>query len=568
MKRFLISLLFAAVLVPAAACPRDLHVVTTGDIHGTYFNRPYVEGDRPRSSMVSVKYYVDSLRAAVGPDNVLLLDCGDSVQGDNASYYFNYVATDVPHIFPRLVKYMGYDACALGNHDIETGHAVYDRIAAQMQQAGIPWLAGNAFRPDGTGYFQEYTVVRKAGRKILVMGYDNPNMGEWLSEEVFSGMRFANLIPLVQERVDQLRAQIKPDAVVVLIHSGTGKGDGSSLENQGLDIFNTIRGVDVLVCAHDHNPVCCTRPECVLVNGGARSANVGHAVLRFRGRKVVERTAETVRMDRRKVDESMVAEFDKDWRTVRDFTLTKVGRLEMPLLSREAYTGMCSYIDFLQTVQLKASGADISVAAPLSFNSKVAAGEVVFNDMFKIYPFENQLYVLDMTGREILSMMEYSYDRWIVTPGEHVLNIKQASDVRTGAKRWSFVNRSYNFDSAAGINYTVDVTKPFGSRVIISSMAGGAPFEPDAHYKVAMTSYRANGGGHLVTTGAGIPREELPGRIVAKYPEIRDFVYQFIKEHGEVGPGLISDRSVLGSWEFVPQTVADPLLEQDMSLVF
>jgi len=222
----------------------------------------------------------------------------------------------------------------------------------------------------------------------------------------------------------------------------------------------------------------------------------------------------------------------------------------------------------LQTVQMKAGGADISLAAPLSFNSVVKAGDVVFNDMFKIYPFENQLFVLELTGREIRNLLEFSYNRWIVTPGDHILNIREGSDARTGAVRWSFVERSYNFDAAAGINYTVDVTKPFGSRVCILSLADGRPFDPDGRYKVAMTSYRANGGGALLTSGAGIPREEIPGRVVAKYPEIREFVYGFIKEHGVVDPSLISDRSFLGSWEFVPQTVAAPLLVKDMSLMF
>lgn len=568
MKKFSAILLLAALPVLACSKPKELHIVTTGDVHGTYFNRAYIPGERDRNSLMSVKYYVDSLRAAVGPENVLLLDAGDFLQGDNAAYYYNYVATDIPHIFPRLVKYMGYDACTLGNHDIETGHPVYDRIAVQMKEAGIPWLAGNALKPDGNPYFQEYVLLRKAGRRVLVMGYNNPNMHEWLAEEVWSGMKHVSLVPLVQKRVDELRAKFRPDVVVVVTHSGTGKGDGRSTENQGLDLFNSLTGVDVLVCAHDHSPVCHVRPECVLLNGGARSANVGHAVLKFRGCKVAERTGETVRMDRKKVDARMVEAFDADWQKVRDFTLTKVGSLGVPLRSREAYAGMCSYIDFLQTVQLAASGADLSLAAPLSYNSNVPAGDVVFNDMFKIYPFENQLYVLELTGREVLGLLEYSYDKWIVTPGDHVLNIKEGSDARTGATRWSFVARSYNFDSAAGLIYTVDVTKPFGNRVTVSSLADGRPFEPDAKYKVAMTSYRANGGGSLLTEGAGIPHSELAGRVCAKLPEIRDFVYEFIRDNGEVGPSLISDRKVLGSWEFVPKSVVEPLMLTDMDLLF
>jgi 2',3'-cyclic-nucleotide 2'-phosphodiesterase/3'-nucleotidase len=47
----------------------------------------------------------------------------------------------------------------------------------------------------------------------------------------------------------------------------------------------------------------------------------------------------------------------------------------------------------------------------------VAPGAGIFNDMFTIYPFENQMFVLKLTGREIKDLLEYSYDKWITTPG-------------------------------------------------------------------------------------------------------------------------------------------------------
>ncbi|MCH5174037.1 MAG: bifunctional metallophosphatase/5'-nucleotidase, partial [Bacteroidales bacterium] len=83
------ALLLLTTLLPAAA--QDLHVVTTGDVHGSYFNRPYV-GNKMRPSLMSVKHYVDSLRSVAGEENVILIDAGDCLQGDNASYYYNYVA--------------------------------------------------------------------------------------------------------------------------------------------------------------------------------------------------------------------------------------------------------------------------------------------------------------------------------------------------------------------------------------------------------------------------------------------------------------------------------------------
>ena len=567
MKRFALSLCLA--LLCLCSYSQDLHIVTTGDVHGTYFNRPYV-GDKARASLMSIKYYVDSLRNAAGPENVILLDGGDCLQGDNASYYFNYVSTEESHIYPRLAAYMGYDACTVGNHDIEAGHAVYDRVYAQLTEAGIPWLAGNAFKDDGSCYFQEYALLEKGGRRILVAGYNNANIDGWLSPDLWSGMHHVSLVPLVSERVAALREQLNPDVVIVVIHSGTGDGDGSSIESQGLDVFAGLKGVDVLVTAHDHRPVCLSSEDgaSVLVNGGARCSNVGHAVLRFKGGKISSRSVEVRALDRRKVDEAMVQKFDADYQAVKQFTLQPVGELELPLLTRDAYVGMCPYIDMLHTVQLQASGAQISLAAPLTFDGTVSAGQVVYNDMFTIYPFENKLFVLKLSGAEIKRMLEFSYSRWIDLKDGHLLLIEDAPDPRTGARRWSFVNRSYNFDSAAGINYTVDVTKEAGARVCISSFVDGTPFDENATYTVAMTSYRANGGGDMLTRGAGIPHAELGDRIVAQYPEIRDLIYRFIKSCDSIGPSQISDRGVLGSWYFVPEDVAAPLLRKDIQLVF
>lgn len=567
MKKFVSSVLFLALALSAHA--QDLHIVTTGDVHGSYFSRSYTS-DAVRPSLMSVKYYVDSLRAVAGPENVLLLDAGDCLQGDNASYYFNYVATDLPHIYPRIAAYMGYDVCTVGNHDIEAGHPVYDKVREELESQGIPWLAGNAFREDGSTYFQEYKLLEKGGRRILVCGYNNANIDGWLSPDLWSGMHHESLVPLVRKRVKALRRKFRPDVVIVVLHSGTGKGDGSSIESQGLDVFRKLRGVDLLVTSHDHQPTCISarKGRSCLVNGGARCANVGHAVIRFGkcGRKTVE--GEVRKLDKRRTDEAMMAAFGTEFEAVKAFTLQRVGKLEIPLETRDAYTGMCPYIDLLHTVQLAASGARISLAAPLTFNGHVSAGELVYNDMFTIYPFENQLFVLELKGKEIKDLLEYSYDRWIRLEDGHILFIKETPDARTGATRWSFVNRSYNFDSAAGINYTVDVRKACGERVNISSMADGTPFDESAVYTVAMTSYRANGGGYLLTEGAGIPHSELQGRTVARYQEVRDLIYQFITANDTVGEQLIRRRDVLGSWSFVPEDMVAPLMKNDMDLVF
>jgi 2',3'-cyclic-nucleotide 2'-phosphodiesterase/3'-nucleotidase len=273
-------------------------------------------------------------------------------------------------------------------------------------------------------------------------------------------------------------------------------------------------------------------------------------------------------MDKSRVDGAMEERFLSAFGKVRDFTRQPVGQLAMELRTRDAYAGMCDYLNLLHTVQLGVPEAQLSFAAPLTFNGTVKSGEVIYNDMFTIYPFENQLFVVKMKGSEIVNFLEYSYDHWIRTPGAHILQIADSPDARTGSSRWSFVNRSYNFDSAGGLVYTVDVTRPAGSRVKVKSLADGSAFDPDGWYNVAMTSYRANGGGNSLIEGAGIPKDETDGRIVARYPEIREMVYQFIKKHGTVDPALIGDRSVIGEWHFVPEKVVAPKMAADMDLLF
>ena len=571
-------LVAAACLSACCSSPKDgnysFRLLTTNDIHGTFFDSTYVGGN-VKKSLYSIKYTVDSVRAAAGEENVILVDAGDILQGDNAAYFFNYVDTVTPHVYPRMAKYMGYDAVVLGNHDIETGHAVYDRIVRDMKALKIPLLAGNAIRNDnGKPYFQTYTVLKRHGLKIAVLGFDNANIAGWLSERLWSGMKFENLIPLVQEDVDKVIAKEKTHVVIVAVHSATGAGDGSQLESQGLDLMKTLHGVDFLVCSHDHRPTVVNSDTLCLINSGSHSRYVGEGRLDLtvKKRKVVSKdiTSHLILVDRYKIDTAMAAMFHDDYLAVKAFTNKEVGELKVDLATRDAYRGQCDYLNLVHTLSISCSPAQLSFAAPLTYNGYVKAGKLIYNDLFTIYPFENQLYVVKMTGKEIKDYLEASYDKWINTVsslGDHVLKIVDRDDPRTGQKTWSFVGRSYNFDSAAGMNYTVDVTKPKGERVVVESLVGGGALEPDKTYNVAVTSYRASGGGGLMQE-AGVDTGKIEERIVETYPEIRDILYNYLKDNGTIDPEIIGDPARIGSWKFVPEIVAGPALDRDMALLF
>ena len=490
-----------------------------------------------------------------------------------AECYYNFVDTTSVHLYARLVDHIGYDAVVVGNHDIETGHPVYDRILSQMK---TPMLAANALHAStGKPYFKEYVILKKQGLKIAIIGCTNPNIGNWLSPKLWAGMEFKNLLPYAQEVVDRVHATEHPDVVILAAHTGAGEGNGKYLENQGLDLYQSLRGVDMVVSAHDHRPRVEQNDSIVFINSGSHCRNFGHGTitLTVKNGKVVSKalSSDLIELDKNKVDMQMQKMFRSDFEAVRAFTKQEVGQLSVDLRTRDSYCGMSDYVNLIHTLSLGCSPAQISFAAPLTFDGFVKAGTILYNDLFTIYPFENQLFIIKMTGREINDALEYSYDKWINTLSptqHHLLKIKEGADPRTGTKSWSFVNRPYNFDSAAGLFYEVDVTKAYGQRIQISTLADGTAFDAETQYNVAVTSYRANGGGGILREGAGIDTDKIDERVVEYYPEIRELLYDYLLKNKVISSEVIGNSSVIGSWKFVPENKATPALVADMALLF
>lgn len=561
----------------AIACgPKDgeytFHLLTTNDVHGHYFDSLYVQ-PQVRGSLMSVSAHVDSLRGEWGKESVILMDAGDYLQGDNAAYFYNYVDTTSVHLYARMVDYIGYDAVVVGNHDIETGHSVYDRLVKQMK---TPILAANALNVStGKSYFKEYVILKRNGLKIALIGCTNPNIGNWLSPKLWAGMEFKNLLPYAQELVDRVHAEERPDVVILAAHSGSGEGDGKYLENQGLDLYQSLRGVDMVVSAHDHRPRVEQNDSIVFINSGSHCRNLGHGTvtLTVKDGKVVSKTLSSnlIEVNKEKVDIQMQKTFRADFESVRAFTKQEVGQLTVDLRTRDAYCGMSDYVNLIHTLSLGCAPAQISFAAPLTFDGFVKAGTILYNDLFTIYPYENQLYVIKMSGSEVKAALEYSYDKWINTLDagqKHLLKIKEGADPRTGTKAWSFMNRPYNFDSAAGLFYEVDVTKPCGQRILISTLADGSAFDESKEYNVAVTSYRANGGGGILREGAGIDTDKIEERVVEYYPEIRELLYDYLLKNKIIASEVIGNPYIIGSWKFVPEKKATPALIADMALLF
>jgi 2',3'-cyclic-nucleotide 2'-phosphodiesterase/3'-nucleotidase len=549
----------------------ELKIVQTTDVHGAFYPYDFLTRQPAKGSMARVASYLHELRGQYG-DNLLLLDNGDILQGQPTAYYYNFEDTVSTHMVADMLNYLHYDAGNMGNHDVETGHDVYDRW---IRQCRFPILGANILRnADDQPYLPPYQVFERDGVKIAVLGMITPAIPSWLPERLWSGLHFQDMKQCAEHWVKVIQETERPDVLVGLFHAGQGSNTlGAVVENPSMDIAREVPGFDVLLIGHDHTRACSrianVAGDSVWVLNPANKALYTADVtlqLTLKKGKVVKKHIEghLESMEKYPVDERYMQAFQPQFDAVSQYVGRRIGTMARTISAQEAFFGPSAFIDLIHTLQLNISGAEISFCAPLSWNAEIQAGDITVADMFNLYKFENMLYVMRMTGREIKNYLEMSYGMWanqMQSPEDHLLLLddKAGSD----EKGYNFKYFTFNFDSAAGIQYTVDVTKPVGERIHITAMADSTPFSLDREYRVALNSYRGNGGGDLLVKGAGIPKAELPDRMLsATDKDLRYYLIEYIQQHPDLHP------EPLNQWRFVPEEWTRGAAERDRDLLF
>lgn len=550
-----------------------LKIVETSDVHGNFYPYDFVRRQSSAGSLARVYTWVQQERRRFG-DNLILLDNGDILQGQPSAYYYNYIDTVSPHLTAEMLNFMAYDAGNMGNHDIETGRAVFDRWTGDCR---FPVLGANILdTATGKTHLKPYVVLEREGVKIAVLGMITPAIPMWLSENLWPGLRFEDMEAAARKWIPFIQEQEKPDVIIGLFHAGKNAVwmGGKYRDNASVEVASRVPGFDVILAGHDHARACFkvaneAGDSVLVVNPANNAVTVGDVeiTLTLCGGKVTDKLVEGRLTDVGTLEPSpeFMQHFAGQYDAIQAFVSKKIGRFTQPISTRPAYFGPSAFVDLIHRLQLEIGKAEISLAAPLSFDARIEAGDIYVSDMFNLYKYENMLYTMSLSGKEIRGALEMSYALWtnqMHSPGDPLLLLRESS-VSGAEERTFFQHPSYNFDSAAGIIYTVDVTRPAGQKVTILSMADGTPFDENRMYKVAVNSYRGNGGGELLTKGAGISQEELKSRILfSTDKDLRYYLMQYIEQRQ-----IVTHRS-LDQWKFIPANWVKPAAERDYKKLF
>ncbi len=541
--------------------PVTITVLATTDLHGNLFPYDYFTASPADRGLAGIATLIRAARAE--SSHVLLIDCGDAIQGSPLEGLYQRYARDgrlppgLAFTGPALradpmmlaMNELGYDAMTVGNHEYNFGLANFEKA---RHDARFPWLSANTEVEPGSRArpLDRYVIKTVGGIKVAVIGITTPSVPAWEKPENYAGYRFGDGVEAARKSVAGLRAQHQPDLILVAAHAGldrdldTGRIFAGSVpgENMVYQIATQVEGIDAIVFGHTHQQLAGERVGKVLL---AQAKNWGMSIARL------DFVFETAPGARPRLQSSSSRLIPANAAAAPDARILELARpyhelterfLNLPFaaspaaldaaLSRVRDTAL---IDAVHAVQLHYARADISFASAFNPRVRFDKGPVTVRQASALYVYDNELYAIEGDGRMVREALENAarYFRSCADP-----DCTNRPLIRSDVI-------GYNFDMAQGVEYEIDLGKPEGSRVRTLTWRG-RPLGDQQRVRIAVNHYRYGGSG-----GYTMFRR---GKIVWRsHREIRDLLIDYYTRR-KMFPAAADNN-----WRIVPPAAARSL---------
>jgi 5'-nucleotidase len=511
---------------PIARAPVEVQILAFNDFHGNLQTPDPVEvteadGTRHKIATGGVAHLAAALSGLrAGHSNTVTVSAGDTIGASPlvSAYYLDEPTIDAMNL-------LGLEFNSVGNHEFDRGASELKR----MQSGGcdkytlrIPcavepfggarfrYLAANVVQADGSTVFPA-TAVRRfhttAGPiTIGFIGMTLKGTEHLVTPSGVRGLTFKDEADTANALVPQLKAQ-GADAIVLLIHQG-GKTKnfttGNGCDGFYGDILPILPKLDptisTVISGHTHWAyVCRGTPEIgagrLLTSAGKYAYFVTDLRLEFdpATHRLIGQDARNVTVGNGAEDSDEKALVDRYAAAVAPIASRIVGHLTAAA-TRSTEDGESAAADLIADSMLAATrapengGAQLALVNGSGVRVDLPSGDVRYDAAFAMMPFGNNLVVMTLTSAQLKAAIEQQY----------------AVPIRAGFKAPSTLAPS------AGFTYTVDMSKPAGSRVVDMRL-NGKPVDPNAPYRVTLNNYLASGGDGLsaFTAGADITDKNI-----------------------------------------------------------
>ncbi|SFC09502.1 bifunctional metallophosphatase/5'-nucleotidase [Butyrivibrio sp. YAB3001] len=502
-----------------------MRIIFTSDTHGHLYPINYAKNCPENSGLFCIASQIEK------DGNTLVLDGGDSLQGTPLlSYYLEHRNDYDFNPMAEGFNAMGLDYYTLGNHDFNFG---YDAIAdfakymkAQLISCNVNDLGGKVDIKKNVIHTLEDGT--KVGITAAVTGFVNV----WEQKDHLVQITVSDPIEALREQYEYLKD--KCDITICIYHGGfeedlkTGKLLSETAENQACKIMREM-GFDILLTGHQHmtvegltiegtygvQPPSNAMKYCYLEVNADKSGKTEYQVVS----RIETVNTPDERYDVMAKDHAFMDELSQKVQTWLD---EPIGCLEKEIAPEEklptALHGS-KVASLFNQVQLDYTGADFSCTS-LANDPLGLKKEITVRDVLGIYQFANTVEVKKVTKKVLKQALErcaeyFDYDQ--ETGEVKVSNIFLQPKVE-----------HYNYDYYAGLEYSFDLTRPVGDRVVVLRKMDGTELLDDASFTLVTSNYRATGTGGYQCIGdcesVGSYADEMP-----------DLLINYIRKHSPVG---------------------------------
>jgi len=275
---------------------QDVVILHTNDMHShinglapeTEYTPLIADNDPTLGGFSRIAGFIKGEKEKYG-DKLLVVDAGDFLMGT----LFQTLETETGFQL-NLMKKMGYEYVALGNHEFDFGANTLASIISNNQKLGkIPQLLNANYvnakdgsdaelvKKFGDGTILPYSVIAKNGHNIGIFALMGLDADEAIAG--YNNVTFDKLKKVAKKTAGYLKQVEKVDLVVVLSHSGVTKTKKGTWEGEDFELGKAVPEIDVIISGHTHSylPQLVKAGNAVVVQTGSMGSNVGKVEISF-----------------------------------------------------------------------------------------------------------------------------------------------------------------------------------------------------------------------------------------------------------------------------------------------
>lgn len=499
---------------------KELKIYFTSDLHGYVFPTDYTDTiEKPMGILKMISAFKKD-------GNTLIIDGGDTIQG---SPFCTFLSSEKPAIHPiaTVMNAAGYDYVTLGNHEFNYG---YEYLSSYLNHLNASCLCANVKDKTNQLSIQPYSIkTLENGLKIGIIGFTTDFIPVWEKPYNLTNFEVLDTFSSIKDIHDQLKSEV--DVLVGVYHGGfeydltTHEQLSTSSENIAYKVCKELN-FDILLTGHQHIPVHNqTLFGTHIIQTPHNATKYAEVHIQTKEREILD-ISSTLNALTTEADSQMTATLAPIEARVQEWLDHPVGHLNIPLQPSDrldmAINGS-PLANFINQIQLEVANTDLACTsfanAVKGFNQSVTVRDIV-----STYVYPNTLVVREITGTVLKQALEVCASYIDYTNGE-----------LTVSKRFLQPKVAhYNYDFFSNVEYTFDLTKSVGNRVV-SMIVNNQEVKPTDTYTLVMNNYRSSGvGGYEFFRDCPIVKEIQI--------EMTEIIIDYFKKHEYV---TVDDRQFI-----------------------